>query len=211
MGASWNVELGDGRFGLCGGNWVVGKYYAWVSKIILVSLLARLGFLVDSSSVHMKNVLLFSQKMASSLNPCDTRQHPHSGRNHGGFAQGALVTGGGGGIFDCTAVALVESPPVASAGAIPLFAARDLVKFEGGTLVVGCLLAHGATVPDSAPDDGVPLRVRGASASCEPGLIIDVGPLAQGAVVPTVGVLGMGGGLFIRGATVLVPGRLVAA
>lgn len=100
----------------------------------------------------------------------------------------------------------MESSPVASSGAIPLFALGEPVEFECGKL----LLAHGATVPDSAADDGVPLRADGISVWA--GSIMDVGPLAQGAVVPTVGV-GVGGGLLVRGAIVLVvlPERLVAA
>lgn len=90
---------------------------------------------------------------------------------------------------------------------MPFFAGVDLFGPDGGSLVVGCLLVQGATVPDSAPDGGVPLLVHGASASCpEPGSIIEVGPLGQGAVVPTVG-LGGGGGLLVRGA--VGPGRLV--
>ena len=100
----------------------------------------------------------------------------------------------------------MESSPAVSSGAIPLFAAADLVEFDGAKF----LFAHGATVPDSGADEGVPLRADGTSACA--GSIIDVGPLAQGALVPTVGV-DVDGGLLVRGAIVLVvlPERLVAA
>lgn len=120
-------------------------------------------------------------------------KHPHHIRNHGAFAQGALVTGGGG-IVDCAAA--VKLSPVTSSDAIPLIAAG--------------LLAHGATVPDSVPDDGVPLGAHGIWASFEYGSIIDVGSRAQGAVVPTVGVLDVGRGGFVRSAAVLGCGRPVA-
>lgn len=128
---------------------------------------------------------------------------PTTGRTHGGFAQGALVAGGGG-IVDCAAAVGLSS--VASSDAIPLFAAVDLVGFEGGKF----LFAHGATVPDSGADGGVPLRADATSVWA--GSIIDVGPRAHGALVPTVGV-GVGGVLLLRGAVVLVvlPERLVAA
>lgn len=123
----------------------------------------------------------------------------HSACTQGGFAQGALV----GGSIDCATAAGFS--PFASGG-VPLFAGAGLEpewgKLVGGDSALvpaGCLLAHGATVPDSAPDEGVPLRANGAAVpSSLPGSRIAVGPCAQGAAVPTA----VGGAFLLRGATV---------
>ena len=121
----------------------------------------------------------------------------------------------GGGI-DCAAAA---SSPAAWAG-IPVLVGKGPASPErrwgngvGGKVAalaaLGCLLA---AVPDSAADEGVPLRADAASSLC-PGSIMAVGLRAQGAAVPTVG-LGIGGPLLGRGAAVLAPvlvlGALVA-
>ena len=70
-----------------------------------------------------------------------------------------------------------------------------LVGVDAATVAAGCLPAHGARVPDSETLGGVPLLETGAAVlSLLPGSSIVLGPVAQGAAVPTKG-LGFGGRL----------------
>ena len=76
----------------------------------------------------------------------------------------------------------------------------------GSFLAGSCL--HGATVPDSTAEDGVPLLLgldRGAVV-LSPGSSIVEGLMAQGAAVPMAGL----GVVFAQGAAVLGLGMLVA-
>lgn len=77
----------------------------------------------------------------------------------------------------------------------------------GSFLAGGCLLVHGATVPDSTADDGVPLLLgldRGAVVF-SPGSSIVEGLVAQGAAVPMGGL----GVVFAHGVAVFGLGMLV--
>ena len=90
--------------------------------------------------------------------------------------------------------------PAAAGGGLGVDGWGDLVGAEFVPVDVGfCRLP--ATVPDSAPAAGVPLGARWAS-GLQDGSSIAVGPVAQGAAVPTAGlVVGVGdGGLVGRGA-----------
>ena len=75
-------------------------------------------------------------------------------------------------------------------------------------LAGGCLLVHGATVPDSTADDGVPLLLGldCGAVVLSPGSSIVEGLVAQGAAVPMAGL----GVIFAQGAAVLGLGTLVA-
>ncbi len=118
----------------------------------------------------------------------------------------------GGGI-DCAAAA-ASSPALVGSRALGGRGPASLELLVGGNplalVPTGCLLAHGATVPDSAADDGVPLLLARGASSPSPGSSMAVGPRAQGAAVPMVGL----GFLRVQGAAVfvavLVDGMLAA-